>query len=249
MDPDIVFAIPSYQRPTKLKKNTLSWLLHSGVLPQQIRVFVASVQEFQVYSQVLEYELQQGIQITIGVPSLAAQLQFIQNFYSEGQKIVRIDDDIRRLDWLNPRSFVLFVQRMFEIANEEGCSLWSIYPVSNKFFCKDRIIIGKVFCIGCVCGFINRKSLERPHVSEAEDKYFSLQRYLADGKTMRYEGVCPNTTFWSKGGLTEHRKVKQYEDTKWVCDQFNKLCELKQKKNGHWECSWKTLIQKVRQLD
>lgn len=248
MDPDIVFAIPSFQRPTKLKKQTLSWLLETVLYPQQIYVFVANAQEFEIYSQVLHHEVSLGLRIILGVEGLGRQLQFIQDWFREGQKIIRIDDDIRRIDWLNPRSFLQFVNRMFQIAEEEGCSLWSIYPVSNKFFCKDRIIIGKVFCIGCVCGFINHKETQRPHVSEAEDKWFSLQRYLKDGKTMRYEGCCPNTTFWSKGGLSEHRKLKQKEDTAWVCDQFPGLCELKQKKNGHWECFWKTTIQKVRQI-
>lgn len=250
MDPDIVIAIPSYQRPTKLKKNTLSWLLYSGIQPQQIRIFVASIQEFQVYNQVLEYELSLGIQITVGVPTLGGQLQFIQNYFLDGQKIVRLDDDCRRIDWLNPRDFPSFLTRMFEIAAEEGCSLWSIYPVSNKFFCKDRIVIGKVFCVGHCCGFINRKSIPRLPVSESEDKALTLQRYLADGKTMRYEGCCMSHSYHTKGGLSEHRKTYQYSDTKFVCDQFPGECQLIQKpKTGVWDCQWRTRIDKVRHLD
>jgi hypothetical protein len=77
------------------------------------------------------------------VLGLAQQLNFIQFYFQKGQHILRLDDDIKGLHWLNqPRPLIPFVKEMFQIAQEEGSSIWSIQPATTVFYCWDRVSIG-----------------------------------------------------------------------------------------------------------
>jgi hypothetical protein len=244
---NFVIAIPSYNRSEKLKETTLQMLQREEVPPVMITVFVASEAEKTIYEQTLVPGTYG--QLVVGVPFISAQRQFICDYYPEGTCILSIDDDIKRLKWLKPQPLMPFVEEMFETSKLELCNLWGIYPVNNLFFCKDRIIKGRSFIIGCFYGFINKKDYVFPAVCGVEDRWLSLKRYTLDGAVLRYEGVCPDTVYYAKGGLFDYRR--QHTDNKnqaFIVAQFPDECEMKLKKNGRWDVYCKTQVTKKLSL-
>lgn len=240
-------AIPSYQRAKKLRDKTLSWLHDEHMPSDRITVFVASEDEKKEYEKVLVGGTYG--RLIVGVPGLPQQLTFIRQYYQQGTRILRIDDDVRSVKLLTPRPFAGIADQLFEMCIQEGATLWSIYPVNNLYFCKERVLIGKVYCCGCLNGFINDPSLVVADVASVEDKWLSLTCWLQDGKTLRYEGACPDTTYLASGGLAEYRKTKPTSiDAQKCYELFPTHCELRVK-NPEWtDVNWRTVRQGVRFL-
>jgi len=106
-----------------------------------------------------------------------------------------------------------------------------------------------MFCVGCFCGYINIQDTPFLPLSACEDKWYSLHRYITDKVTLRYDGCCPKTCYFTKkGGLAEYRKTRQHLDTEIVCSLFPTECKLTKRKNGVSECYWKQIRIKERQL-
>jgi hypothetical protein len=241
-------AIPSYQRPEKLRDTTLKYLASEEIPAEIITVFVASEEEKKKY---LEYLVPGTFgALVVGVPTISAQRQFIRDYYQEGQAILSIDDDIKKLKMMNPRPLKEVVEQLFTLAREELCTFWGIYPVNNLFFCKERVIKGRTYIIGCFYGFWNKKDCSYPQVCGFEDKWMSIKRVALDGAVLRYEGVCPDTTYYAKGGISELRRQTDHELTqaRKVVAEFPDECSLKLKKNQHWEVLYPTKIFKKLSL-
>lgn len=243
---DFVIAIPSYNRALKLRQQTLQYLQDEGVPPAMITVFVASEAEKTVYEQTLVPGSYGSL--VVGVLGLHNQRNFITNYYAENVWILQMDDDIKKLKFLNQRPMIALCHQMFQITEDEGASLWSIYPVNNLFFCKERVVVGKLFCVGCFSGIINKKDVILPSVSCVDDKWRSLYFYSKDGATVRYDGACPDTVYNAKGGLFEHRALFRTQEVREVVADFPDLCKLKSRKNGVAEIVWKPQVSKILSL-
>ena len=242
---DYSIAIPSYQRPQELLKKTLTMLKNENIDPSIIYVFVVPEEE-QIYRQTIPDGYCKDI--VVGVIGLPEQRNFIYDYFPLGTRILMIDDDIKEVRFVNKIPLDDMIRRMWKITEEEGASLWSIYPVANLFFCKDRVVIGKVFCVGCFHGVVNDRLYYIQNCGASEDRWNTLTRFLRDGKTLRYEGCCPITTYFAKGGLTDYRKTRQYEDTVLIHNMFPTLTTLKQKKNGVWDADIKLKVERTRNL-
>lgn len=240
-------AIPSYRRANKLRQQTLAFLSElTNINTDKITVFVADEEEKQKYQEILRPGSYGNI--VVGRLGLAEQRNFISSYYPEDSQILQIDDDIKRIKLLHPRPLIPVINQLFDYARAQGVNLWSIYPVNNLFFCSERVVVGKIFCVGCFFGLINKKARVHPPLSACEDKWRSLTWWKTDRNTMRYEGMCPDTTYFAKGGLTEYRKTRQHIDTQIVCDLFAADCSLKTKKSGASECYWKPIYTRVFSL-
>jgi hypothetical protein len=241
-------AIPSYQRAEKLRDTTLKYLASEGIPAESITIFVASEEEKQRYLECLV----PGTfgTLVVGVPTISAQRQFIRDYYPEDAEILSVDDDIKKLKFLNPRPLKEVVDQLFTLTREELCSVWGIYPVNNLFFCKERVIKGRTFVIGCFYGFLNKKDCSYASVCGFEDKWFSIKRGILDGAVLRYEGICPDTTYFAKGGLSEIRRQTDHQLTqaRKVVAEFPDECTLKLKKNQNWEVFYPTKIFKKLSL-
>ena len=237
-----VVAIPSYGRAKKLRAQTLDCLASEGIDPQRITVFVASEEERKEYEKVLLPD-SYG-RLVVGVKGLCQQLNFIRHYYPERTPILRMDDDVKRVKKLCPQRLGEIVERMFLLAQQEGVSYWGFYPCNNLYFCKDRVVIGKVFCVGPMNGFFNDRSLVYPDVSCQEDRWMSLTCYVKDGKTMRYEGLCPDTVYQTSSGLSDYRKQNLEANIQHILLEFPELCHRRQKKKGNADVDWKMVIQK-----
>lgn len=242
---DFVIAIPSYQRPKKLRDQTLAFLAREEFCPDKIFVFVASQEEKNSYQEVLTPGTFR--EIIVGVPGLSQQRNFITKFFPNKTRVLTIDDDIKRIKFLKPRPVKDLVVEMFQLCDKEKASLWSIYPVNNLFFCKDRVLVGKLFCVHCFCGYINDHSIE-VIASCVDDKYRSLVSYLKDGKVLRYDGACPDTTYNAAGGLTEHRALHRTQEVREVVKTFPDHCSIRKRKNGIEEVHWRPITLKQLSL-
>ena len=243
---DFVVAIPSYQRAKKLRDQTLAFLRREEVPTEKIFVFVADEQEKKSYEKVLEPGSFGSL--VVGVPTLHHQRNFIQNFFPQDQKILWIDDDIKKLKFKTSyRHLLPFVEEMFNLCVKEKLNLWGIYPVNNVFFLKERAVVGKLFCVHCFCGTINTKDLSYMN-SCTDDKYLSLFRYVADGAVLRYDGACPDTVYNTKGGLTEHRALFRTQELRELIKTYPELCQIKKKANGREEVVWRSQYKKILSL-
>ena len=243
---DFVVAIPSYRRAEKLRDQTLKFLTRENFPIEKIFVFVADEEEKSSYLEVLT----PGTfgTLVVGVPGLSQQRNFILEFFPQGQKILCIDDDIKKLKFITPRPALQFVQEMFSLCLQEKLNLWGVYPVNNLFFCKERVTTGKLFCVHCFCGLINTKDFTYPLVACVDDKWLSLYRYSKDGAVLRYDGACPDTVYNGKGGLSEHRALFRTQEVRDVVKTFPDLCAIKKRKNGLEEIHWRPIVTKTLSL-
>jgi|688.fasta_scaffold07436_5 hypothetical protein len=226
-------AIPSYKRADVLKQKTLSFLDSEGFPKEDITIFVANQTEAEIYKGVIGTDYT----IVVGVPRISRQRSFIRNYYPEDELILSLDDDIKGIKFLrNNLDLKTLALLMFQICLDEGLTTWGIYPVNNLFFCKDRVLIGNFYIIGCCYGFINKKDMEECplEVDEKEDFWYSLKRIELDGAVVRYDGACPDTTYYAKGGLAETRTLEtERTAAEKVCGWFPGLTKFITKKNKH----------------
>lgn len=240
---DYVIAIPSYDRPVEVTLKTVRFLWLEQIPAERVTIFVASEAE-KVRYEAAQEEGSYNPKIVVGVLGLSEQLNFIFQYYPEGTRILRLDDDVKDLVWLEKKPLETLVQGMWKVCEDEGIKLWSIYPASNKKWLKERVAIGKVFCVGPFSGYVNdRKFVYPPDSSTAEDVRHSISRFITDGKTARYEGCFLVTRWRAKGGLTEYRKEKERSDVLSAIQQFPNHLKIRVKQ-GREEPHFRTKIEK-----
>ena len=231
-------AVPTYNRPTVFKQKTLSYLLSEGIQPEEIDVFLKNEEQLVLYKQHITENLNW---VVCNTQNLCEKRQFICDYYPEGEHVVSIDDDIKRLKMLRPVSLRILLKRMFEEMVKQNCKVWGFYPVSNLFFCKDKLRVGKQFIIFSFYGFLNTKDFSFPNLIK-EDIWYSCFRSQEDGAVLRYNGACMDTTFYAKGGLSEYRNIEnETEACRQICDQYSDLVSFTIKKDEHPYCKWKRL--------
>ena len=240
-------AIPSYQRAQKLKAQTLNYLRNQDVDWSKITVFLKDEQELAEYRKDIS-----GVKFVVcHTNGLAQKRSFIRSYYPEGTRVVGFDDDIKRIKFLNKsQELVPFINRMFELAEQEACSMWGIYPTNttNMFYNQDRVAIGFQFVVSCFYGFVARPLSYPDFVSSGQDdKWLSLTLYKQEGKLIRYEGCCPDTTYQAKGGLAQLRKDNAEavaEGYRQLAHLFPDLCQYKIKKNGRPDVVFKRKVRR-----
>lgn len=241
-------AIPSYKRSQVLNQKTLPYLLSEGFNASQITIFLANEEERQIYQRDIS-----GFKFVVGQKGICQQRLFIQQYYPLNTKILSLDDDIRKVKLLRPDlTFKTLVEKLFDSVQKEGVSMWGLYPVNNLFFCKDRVIVGNFYIIACCYGYINKQDItEYPlSVESKEDCWYSLKRIQLDGAVLRYDGACPDTTYYAAGGLSETRTLATEESAaREVCKLFPELSKFLVKKNGHAEVKIKRKILKTFLLE
>jgi len=235
-------AIPSYNRSRKLRDQTLKMLQTEGFDANKITIFVSSAEERQEYLSILTPGTYG--QILIGRLGLKEQREVIESYFPLNTNILQMDDDIKRIKMLNPKPLIEVCNEMFRVSRLLGANLWGIYPVNNLFFCKERVIYGKIFCVGCFFGLINQQDQVYPN-SLGEDKWRTLYRYKKDGGCLRYDGICPDTTYNARGGLYEYRLLHRDQEIREICKIYPEDCYFKRRKNGVAEVVWTPKIERV----
>lgn len=232
-------AIPSYKRPQVLVKKTLR-MLSSAQVPQDIiTIFVASQEEAAMY-------ILPGYKIVVGRPGINHQRRFIEEYYPVGTWLVCIDDDVSQVKMLHKMPLAAAVERMFEIAVEEGCFMWGVSASSHTLSMKDEYVVGLRYIIGAFHGLIIREPIELSPSPFYEDFWRTCQTYRRDGKVVRFNGLAPVTRYFAEpGGLQDFRT----QDTQHLAmvefkSMFPTLCRLRVREGRHTDVIIKSFVQK-----
>lgn len=216
-----VFAIPSYQRPVKVKEATISTLENLGVAKENIYVFVANEQEEALYRE----SLGEGYNIVVGVLGIGPQRVFINSWFPEGTRIVSIDDDIKDLMVKKEnKSFPfkgdlpLLVDRFFNMCDEEGIRAWGVNPATNGFYMNHEAVVGLRQSLGEFYGEYSQMPETQSDLLHTEDVEKFVKHYITHGGMMRVNDIGVKQKYQSEGGVVsqtggEKERVSVYHET------------------------------------
>ena len=255
---EYIIVIPSYNRAKQLQARTLTTLHKLGIKKERINVFVVK-EEYNEYLETLNNDYYN--ELIVGEKGLVNQREFIEQYYPIDTKMVSLDDDIDSIDLslTEHNSVDDFIQYAFQKCVERNVYIWSVYPVYNPFFRKDRneIKCGLSYLCGGFYGFINRHDedikLRLTREDNKEDVERSILYYLKDGKTLRFDRIGFKTKNYGVGGMGSLKE--RLEPMKKYSEMLNKeyplLTKIKIRKNGLYEIvlkETKQLQQQVIQL-
>ena len=229
---DIIFAIPTYNRPERQK--TVEYLLAEGA--EHVVLFVQNRYE--------EYEERYGKMVEI-VRTKATSISSNRNAIldeCQGHKVVMMDDDIRRVDrydptvnkWERPTPpFLPFVEHNFEDAEQVGAEIWGVYPIHLRLYIKTRperqnltLLIGTV--MGMFAG--TRRFDEQFRVDEDFD---FCARILLDGKkSVRWNKWAADAEHRTKGGCDQDWETEE-QYARLLAQKYPRLLSFAPDKSSH----------------
>ena len=236
-------AIPSYKRAKILKNKTLNVLSNSNVLPDRIDIFVANEDERIIY----EKELLPGTygRIIVGVPGMRRIRNFIQDFYSEGDLIVNLDDDVEQIEkFVNDKTIIEFNKLdeffcyAFDVCKNIGVSYWGVYAVDNPYFMSNSIACGLRYLLGGFWGTVtNHDKSTYVTLDDKEDFERSVRAYLYDGSVARFDFISYKTKCYTEdGGMQVERTEERVEwSGKKMLELFPNQCEVNVARKKHFE--------------
>jgi hypothetical protein len=247
---DYTICIPSYKRAVICNRKTLKTLNDIGISKDKIKVFIVE-EEQEAYATELNPEWYGSL--VVGVKGLVPQRQFITDYHPAGTHIISLDDDIEGLD-LSLTAYQTadeFFKDAFKTCEKEKAFLWSVYPVFNEYFRKERkpVTTEISFAIGAFFGYINRPNdpeLMTPLSPNGnkEDVERSIRYYLKDGKVVRFNRVGFKTKYYGTdgGGLGtfKSRLEKMKENAIALNEAFPDITRIKVRKNGMYEIVLRT---------
>jgi hypothetical protein len=239
-----VIAIPSYSRPTILQNKTLQLLKQNNIPNHLIHIFIVEEQLEQYKS--IPTDLYG--QLVIGVKGLLNQRNFISNYFTEGQYIVSIDDDIKNITFIPDEQIPLvdLFDKAFDICIKENAFIWGLYPMSNPFYQirNEYYSTHLTFLCAVLYGYINRpnlKSLEckvtAQYQGNKEDVERTMRYWLNDKKIIRFNRIGFITKYFNNGGLglLQDRMPHIIEETIALNNAYPELTKIKIRKNGIYE--------------
>jgi hypothetical protein len=242
-DNDYVIAIPTYQRYNELLKKTLPTLINGSVNPDLIHIFVANEEEKFKYEQIIPKEWY--INILVGEKGIRNQRKYISKYFTEGTKIVSMDDDIEKIlikvgDKLEQVNNIdKLIRNNFDLLKEEqykDIHLWGVYPTPNALWLKEKYVTSDLrFCIGVFHGYINRHNdnLYPDPLSESKEDYEqSILFYKMDGGILRFNNISFKTKFNAPGGLGQDRYLLNKTAQEYLVKNYPEYCKEKFRKNG-----------------
>jgi hypothetical protein len=234
-------AIPSYKRQNILINKTFPLLKNYGIDNNEIDVFVANDDEYEIYKEALDND----INIIVGEVGIDNIRMFMSNYYNEGEEILYIDDDIEKLERLvmidgkkklEPIADLRYIiEEGFRLCKTHNMKNWGIYPVHNPFFMSDKVSTDLKYVGGGFTGVINDRECEKRIVSHGEDYERTIRYYLKYGGVIRFNNLTFKTKNFAKGGIDASLNN---EREKYIDEEINKLKEhypdmmtIKKKKN------------------
>jgi len=231
---DWIIAIPSYHRSQSIKTHTLALLESYNIPHDRIKIFV-SPPEVETYKQSVP-----NIEIVPSVIGCIANRDFIRHYFSEGQRIVYMDDDILDIssvcDFSDTHTICetfkaenlgsetykkqmrlpnlsLFLDYTFSILDKENANLAGLYPIKNGFFVKHRYTTDLRYICGAMYLERNLHEIKLQGMEYSEDFERTCIFYKRDKKVVRMESVMINTPYYKgEGGLVETRTVEKSKE-------------------------------------
>lgn len=222
---DYHIAIPSYKRFRTICTKTLATLSRYQIPLHKVTVFVVPEEE-QLYKDTLPPE----VSVVVGKHGINNQRYFITQYFPSGSSVVYFDDDIEDFFFLDSDhpSIDEFIKKGFATCRQEGCRLWGIYPVANKYFMSAGYSTSVKYIIGSFYGLILNNPEEEFETGDKEDFYRSIKYYLIDGKVIRLNDISLKSKYYTEpGGLQETRtKQTNLSATERLVELFPGLCTM-----------------------
>lgn len=206
-------VIPSYQRPEGLVRKTLSTLLGGGVPRDAITVYLHSHDPFiETYVDLLG-----GMGINARITNhrgIGPQRQQILRDFPAGERIVSMDDDIKRVmravapsgkdALVRVADLDAWFRQMFADTEREGLHVWGAAPVPNAFYMRhDRpYSTGLKLVMFNLYGFVNRPGhpVHEQTVKYKDEQELTLRAWWYDGGVLRSDDTAPVGEFYTPGG-------------------------------------------------
>ena len=234
-----VVAIPTYNRVEEVTKKTLNTLKEGNVNKNKIYLFVANKSQYDLYEQNVPKNLYN--KIIIGKKGITNQRIFISDFFSEGQYVISMDDDVEEFEILKGEKLVKlknvneFFIDAYKLMKKEKLFIWGIYPVRNPFFMYNETTFDLRFIIGVTFGFITRhdKKLRMSKKSETKEDYEqTILYYLKDGGVIRFNNITTKTKFNAPGGLGTDRFERNKNAAEYLTKKYPEIVTRKDRSNG-----------------
>jgi hypothetical protein len=214
---------------------TLATLRRGGVAISDIYVFVVDAEK-ELYQTACP-----GYQIIVGRLGLVQQRAFIQNFFSENDTIVMMDDDIteiyRPID-SKTKEQILDLPGLFHLMKirmiSEHVTICGVYPCNNLKFALGSPEVSNNFryLVGAFYIIKNTRDPElQPESSILEDRERTVLYYLKEKKCLRFNWIGIKTKYFGKGGLeSDDRITKHNAEANALVNKFPKFFMLKKTK-------------------
>lgn len=204
---EYVIAIPSYMR---YGIKTLEYLTRENVPPHLITIFVANIDEYDLYFA----KWGSTYRIVVGVLGIGPQRNFITSFYPEGTYVVSMDDDIRDLHHMQDVGFNVWIQECLHWMQTSGIGLLGLNPTTNVYWRTlskaPTFQSGRYLAVGVFHIYRINSHIPPLDFSFVEDYERSIKYLRTDGAVGRYNGVVLKHTGWTKGGLKTTRTLDAY---------------------------------------
>jgi len=222
-------CIPSYSRENILVSHTLTTLQENSILTKHIYIFVVK-EQYESYKNAIKKATGGGDQyhIIIGVKGLVNQRNFIENYFTEGDHLIFMDDDIKQIDLSLSNFSTLqdFFVSAFQECIKHNSFIFAPYPVFNSFYreTKEPLSTCLKFIIGAFYGIINRpndfdlKITDFTDGDEKEDTFRTLLYFIKDGSVLRFNRVGFKTFYYGKDGGGMGKLQERRENANLACE-------------------------------
>ena len=234
------FVIPSYKRVSNLLTKTLKFLTSQGVANKDVWIFVRN-DDPQIYEYRALRDDNYNVIELIDCKGIGNTHNAITTYFTEGEWIVELDDDIEKvID--NKRetvdNFVERVDKMIAIAEEEGISYGGFYQVDNPMFMSGNQEY--TTDLRYMLGLMRVRKIDYGIVLEtnyAEDFENAILHYLKDGAILKNNWIAGKTKNYADGGCDgDGRNIEtEKADKEFLANKYPECCKLFQRKNGRWD--------------
>ena len=201
----MIIAIPTYKRTSLLNKSTLPLLLNSGFSRDEIYIFVSGEDEY------LDYiEKFPDFNIIMGDSGIHGIHNSITDYFLEGQEIIRMDDDITKIDGACPQMLRTFFTDAFAYIKENNLKYWGVYPQKweREQLRLPEVSTGLMNVMGMLVGHINRKAMKIPSEVRFKEEVYRCLWYYENGGICRFNRINVRTRFYREGsGLSIERNI------------------------------------------
>ena len=223
---EYVLAIPSLSRPCALKKKTLQLLDTYNIPKNSIYVFVVE-NEYEIYKTVIG----EGYNLVCGVHGIAAQRNFISNYFEFDTYILSMDDDIENvmfldddIDLTSVNNLKLIINFMINTMDSAEVNLCGVYPIANAFYMRDNVTTDLRFCIGGLFLYRNKRLMVDTASESKEDYALTIKYFIHDDAVLRFNNLCFKSKKHACGGLGKDRDALNAYAASYLVNTYNSVC-------------------------
>lgn len=202
----LIFAIPSYDRADR--QLFLAYLKRLGYTRDSIYISTQCERDRDAYME--RYGADAHVIYRPGSNVCDNKNTLADELACSGAHVVFVSDKVKGVQYLAKGGKVRtietrellerFIAYGFGMAERHRCQVWGVYPTNNAYFMEQSASVDKML-LGCFMGFRPGFRLRfDPAFPLKEDFELSLRVIRDGGHTLRFNNICLDATFHTKGG-------------------------------------------------